>query len=109
MNSVLKHWQNNRSPIALHRFAPEIRLLIFDYIIEGDGNTPTLMEALIGDQVLYREVVQEEYCSNELREEDGFNRYSVNHQICHRVRDCIRVKMGVADWVQTRVQCERNP
>jgi hypothetical protein len=46
-------------------------LLIFDYIIEGNGNIPPLMEALIGDQVLYREAVQEEYCSNELREEDG--------------------------------------
>lgn len=57
LNSVLKHCQDIKSPIALRRFAPEIRLLIFDYIIEGDGKIPLLMKALIGDQVLYREAL----------------------------------------------------
>jgi DNA repair exonuclease SbcCD nuclease subunit len=57
-NSVLKHCQVIKSPLALRRFAPEIRMLIFDYVIEGHGKTPKLVKALRGDQVMYREALE---------------------------------------------------
>ncbi|KAH7418574.1 hypothetical protein BKA64DRAFT_203685 [Cadophora sp. MPI-SDFR-AT-0126] len=43
------------SPLALRRFPPELRSLIFENIIEWTGKTPDLIKALRGDEELYCE------------------------------------------------------
>jgi hypothetical protein len=45
------------SPLALRKFAPEIRRLIFAEAIDWTGKTPELIIALRGDPKLYQEAM----------------------------------------------------
>ena len=59
-NVMMKHCQVLKSPIALRRFTPEIRVLIFGFVMGGDqgiGEIPALVKATIGDQGLYKEAL----------------------------------------------------
>ncbi|KAN0115251.1 hypothetical protein V8E51_004795 [Hyaloscypha variabilis] len=66
-NSVVKRCQVIKKPLALRRFAPEIRALVFEYVIEGEvtvwqvGRIPGLLKAVFGDQVLYHEAIEAMY------------------------------------------------
>jgi hypothetical protein len=63
-NSVFKHCQFVKAPLALRRFAPEIRAIIFEHVIKDDctfGKIPALVKSLRGDQVLYKEAVHALY------------------------------------------------
>jgi hypothetical protein len=51
-NTVVEHCQVIKASLALRRFAPEIRGIIFEYVIEEegkDGKIPALVKALRGD------------------------------------------------------------
>lgn len=59
-NTVVKHCQVINRPLALRRFPAELRMKIFEYVVEDeakDGSIPALVKALRGDQMLYREVI----------------------------------------------------
>jgi hypothetical protein len=66
-NSVVKRCQVIKKPLALRRFAPEIRALVFEYVIEGEvtvwqvGRIPGLLKAVFEDQVLYHEAIEAMY------------------------------------------------
>jgi hypothetical protein len=68
-NSVVKHCQFVKAPLALRRFEPEIRAIIFEHVIENDGTLnsstfgkiPALVKSLRGDQVLYKGAVHALY------------------------------------------------
>ena len=46
------------SPLALRRFPPEIRSLIFAHTAEYNGKTPNIIKALRGDEELYCEALE---------------------------------------------------
>jgi uncharacterized protein YjbI with pentapeptide repeats len=46
------------SPLALRKFAPEIRDIIFRHVIEWNGKMPALIIALRGDHKLYHEALE---------------------------------------------------
>jgi hypothetical protein len=66
-NSVVKKCQVIKKPLALRIFAPDIRALIFEYVIEGEatvwqvGCMPGLLKAVFGDPVLYHEAIEAMY------------------------------------------------
>ena len=56
------------SPLAIRKFPPEIRAMIFAGCINNVGyKTPTILKALRGDKEMYEEAIQIFYKLNWLR------------------------------------------